>query len=307
MAGPGMSKPRIGLALGSGAARGWAHIGVIERLREDGVEPDIVCGSSIGALVGAAYVRDKLPELKSFAEQLTWRGVVKLLDIGFASGGLVSGKLILEFLRNLGVTGPIEDCPKPFGAVASDLETGREVWLREGPLEEAVRASISIPGVLSPYRINERWLADGALVNPVPVSLCRAMGADVVIAVHLNGDGAAQFRRAPVKREEDGASDFVRGIVAQTPAVIKERAAALAAKFFPPPQVSPGYFDVLLNSINIMQDLITRARLAGEPPHVLLTPRLSDMGGMDFDQAKQAIAEGAASAEAALPVLRRYL
>ena len=183
-----MASPRIGLALGSGAARGWSHIGIIEALAEAGIEPDIVCGCSMGALVGAAHVAGELPALKDFAQSLTWPQIARMLDVRLSGGGLIAGQEIVAFLRKLKISAPITTYSKPFAAVATDLESGREIWLREGPIDAAVRASISIPGIPSPARHADRWLVDGGLVNPVPVSVCRALGADVVIAVNLNGD-----------------------------------------------------------------------------------------------------------------------
>ena len=183
-----MTRPRIGLALGSGSARGWSHIGIIDALAEAGIQPDIVCGSSIGALVGAAYVAGRLGGLRQWAEAATWREVVGLMDVRLSGGGLISGELVVSFLHELGITKPIESYPIPYAAIATDLVTGREIWLQSGPIDEAVRASISIPGILSPVRIHDTWLLDGGLSNPVPVSVCRALGADVTIAVNLNGD-----------------------------------------------------------------------------------------------------------------------
>ena len=190
-----MANPRIGLALGSGSARGWSHIGIIDALAEAGIEPDIVCGCSIGALVGAAYVAGELPALRDFAQSLTWREMARMLDVRLSGGGLIGGQEIVAFLRKLKISAPIASYGKPFAAVATDLQTGREIWLREGPIEEAVRASISMPGILSPARHAGRWLVDGGLVNPVPVSVCRALGADVVIAVNLNGDLVGRHER----------------------------------------------------------------------------------------------------------------
>ena len=183
-----MASARIGLALGSGSARGWSHIGVIEGLAEAGIHPDIVCGCSIGAVVGAAYVAGALAALKDFAQSLTLREIARFLDIRLSGGGLIGGQEIVALLRKLKISGPISSFTKPFAAVATDLHTGREIWLREGPIDDAVRASISLPGILSPATNGDRWLVDGGLVNPVPVSVCRALGADVVIAVNLNGD-----------------------------------------------------------------------------------------------------------------------
>ena len=307
-----MAHPRIGLALGSGSARGWSHIGVIEALQEAGIEPDLVCGSSFGSVVGAAYVTNQLAALKSFAEALTWREIVGLLDVGFSGGGLINGRSIVDLLRTLKIDMPIETCAKPFAAVATDLETGREIWLREGPINEAVRASIALPGIISPARNDDRWLVDGGLVNPVPVSVCRALGADVVIAIDLNGDlMGRRFKSDSAKLPTSGFTamppEFVRRLIDQIPAAIRTQAAAIAPKLLASAPANPGYFDVLANSINIMQDQITRSRLAGEPPHVMLVPRLADFGLMEFHRAPEAIAEGRACVEQAMPALRRYI
>jgi len=306
-----MARLRIGLALGSGSARGWSHIGIIEALQKAGIEPDIVCGSSFGAIVGAAYVTNQLPALKSFAEALTWREIVGLLDVSLAGGGLINGKQITALLRRLGIDATIENCAKPYAAIATDLETGREIWLREGPIDEAVRASIALPGIFSPARHGDHWLVDGGLVNPVPISACRALGADIVIAVSLNGDIVGRRFNAepstPVGRFAAVPPDFLRRLIDQVPVSLREQAAAVAPKLLQSAPSRPGYFDVLANSINIMQDQITRSRLAGEPPHVMLVPRLGDIGLMEYHRAAEAIAEGYACVEQAMPILRRYV
>ena len=304
-------RPLIGLALGSGAARGWAHIGIIDALLEAGIEPDIVCGTSIGALVGAAYVADRLPALRSFALGVTRREMVGLLDVRLTAGGVVDGKRIVAMLHGLGIDAPIESYGKPYAAVATDLETGREIWLRDGPILEAVRASISLPGVFSPVRTDGRWLADGGLVNPVPVSTCRALGADIIIAVNLNGDIVSRFEGDAPRQAKagptDGSPEFLRRLMDQIPPAIRQQASAIVPKLLRPASGAPGYFDVLINSLNVMQDQITRARLAGEPPHVLLAPRLRTIGSFDFNRAEEAIAEGRASVQHALPEIRRYI
>lgn len=306
-----MARPRIGLALGSGSARGWSHIGVIEGLVEAGLEPDIVCGCSIGSLVGAAYVAGRLPQLKEFAESLTWREIARLLDVRLSGGGLVGGDEIVALLRELGIDKPIQSYKKPFSAVATDLETGREVWLQSGPIDDAVRASISLPGILSPTRHGDRWLVDGGLVNPVPVSICRALGAEVVVAVNLNGDllGRRTLGRetGAVAAARAASADFTKRLLKQTPRLLRDQVADIIPRLMAPTRKTPGYFDVLMNSINVMQDRITRARLAGEPPEILLTPRLADLGLLEFNRAPEAIAEGRARLEQALPFLRRYL
>ena len=312
MAADGASvRPRLGLALGSGAARGWSHIGVLEALHEAGIEPDIVCGSSMGALVGAAYVADRLPALKQFAQDLTWRQVVGLLDVRLSGGGLVDGGRIVTWLNELGIAAPIESHNKPYAAIATDLETGAEVWLREGPIHEAVRASISLPGIFSPARIDDQLLVDGGLVNPVPVSVCRALGADVIIAVNLNGDIVRAFGevgrprlRAPSMRVSP---EFLNRLISQIPPGLRNQVATIAPNLLQPATATPGYFEMLMNSINIMQDQITRARLAGDPPHVQLVPRLRTIGLLEFNRAEECIAEGRACVEQALPAIRRYL
>jgi NTE family protein len=307
-----VTRPRIGVALGSGSARGWAHIGVLDALREAGIEPDIVCGASIGSLVGGAYVAGQLAKLRQWAEAATWRDIVGLMDIRLAGGGLISGELVLAFLHELGITRPIEDYSKPYAAVATDLATGREIWLRSGPIDQAVRASISIPGIFSPARLNGTLLADGGLSNPVPVSVCRALGAEVTIAVNLNGDLLGRRFRSELLPDTTAGPprdphEFVSRLLNQLPAGIREQAAVIAPRLLPKGVSTPGYFDVLANSINIMQDYITRARLAGDPPHVLLVPRLGHIGLMEYNRAAEAIAEGRLCVEQAMPMLKRFL
>lgn len=306
-----MPGPSIGVALGSGSARGWSHIGVLEALEEAGIRPAIVAGCSIGALVGAAYAAGRLSELKAFAMSLTWREIAGLLDVRLSGGGLINGAEIQKLLRKLGLSGPIASYAKPFIAIATDLASGREVWLRDGPVHDAVRASISLPGIFSPARHGDRWLVDGGLVNPVPVSACRALGAHIVIAVNLNGDLVGRFGSTP-KAGSAGESaaatpEFIGRLLDQVPPILRKQAEAILPKLVRPSPNTPGYFEVLMNSINVMQDQITRARLAGDPPHVMLVPRLEGITLLEFNRAAEAIAEGRACVEHALPFIRRYL
>ncbi len=305
-----MAAPRIGLALGSGSARGWSHIGIIDALAAAGIEADIVCGTSIGSLVGAAYVAGRLADLRRWAEKVTWREIVALMDIRLSGGGLMDGNDVVRWLRGLGVDGPIESYAKRYAAIATDLTTGREVWLERGPILEAVRASIALPGILSPAKIDEKWLVDGGLSNPVPVSVCRALGADVIIAVNLNGD--LMGRRFGSESSSDTTlpaqvpNELLAGVLKQLPPVLREQAPQIVQRLLPQRPATPGYFQVLANSINIMQDYVTRARLAGEPPHVMLAPRLRNIGLMEYNRAVEAIAEGRSCVEQALPTLRHY-
>jgi NTE family protein len=232
------------------------------------------------------------------------------MDIRLSGGGVVDGKGVVTWLRGLGVDGPIESYAKRYAAIATDLATGREVWFERGPILEAVRASIALPGILSPARIDDRWLVDGGLCNPVPVSVCRALGADVIIAVNLNGDLLGRrFAGEPpadVTLPSQIPNEFLAGVLEQLPPVLREQGTQIVQRLLPQRPLAPGYFQVLANSINIMQDYVTRARLAGEPPHVMLAPRLRDIGLMEYNRAAEAIAEGRYCVEQAMPILRHY-
>ncbi len=307
-----MTHPRIGLALGSGSARGLSHIGVLDALLEAGIEPDVVCGTSIGALVGAAYVAGKLTGLRHWAETATWRQVVRLMDVRLMGGGLIDGKQVVALLRRLGIDAPIESYATRYAAVATDLGSGREVWLQTGPIHEAVRASIALPGIVSPAQIDGKWLVDGGLTNPVPISVCRALGAEVIIAVNLNGDLVGRrFDKVrtppPVAAPSRVTTELFRRMLGQLPGARPGQAAEIAPDLLPQVSSAPGYLDVLANSLNIMQDHITRTRLAGEPPDVLLVPRLANIGLMEFTKAREAIAEGRHCVQHALPMLKRYV
>lgn len=285
-------KPRIGLALGSGSARGWAHIGVIRALREAGIEPDILCGCSIGALVGAAYADGDLEALAEWVTGLRWQDVLGLLDPGF-SGGLIKGDKLIDFFERHFVDKEFAALPLPFACVATELATGREVWLKEGSVAAAVRASIALPGLFAPVTLDGRLLVDGGLVNPVPVSLCRALGADIVIAVDL---GSAMIGRA-LKRSTPPAERHGPDWSAKL----------LASLGLQREEALPSLLGVLATSIHIMQTRIARSRLAGEPADALIAPRLAHLGLMDFHRAEEAIAEGVAATKRMLPAIEAVL
>jgi NTE family protein len=301
--------PRVGLVLGSGAARGLAHVGVIRALSDLGIRPGVVCGASIGALVGGAYVAGGLDFFESWVRGLTTREVVRYLDIDFGGGGgFTDGKRLINYLRKKIGDPRIEDVDKRFATVATNLQTGREVWIREGRLWDAVHASIALPGVVRPYRADRRWLVDGGLVNPVPVSLCRAMEAERIVAVSLNTDILGRHLKPAPQRAatEKGATPADRFLDRLTES-LRERASSLVSHVFEPTPESPGLFEVLASSVNIMQDLITRSRMAGEPPDVLIAPRLSHIGLLEFDRADEAIKEGRASVVQNRPALEVVL
>ena len=296
----------IGLALGGGSARGWAHIGVIRALHNAGIKPDLVCGTSIGALVGAAYVGGELDRLETWVRSLHLQTVVSFLDFSLGSG-LIKGDKLMAFFRNHFVDRDISDLARPFAAVATDLRHGREVWLREGKVSEAVRASIALPGLFTPVQRDGSWLVDGGLVNPVPVSLCRAMGADLVIAVDLNADLLGRhLKPKPILPKHNQTMPETETLADSVMAHIQTSMSQLGFNHKSGPQ-TPAMLDVLASSINIMQVLITRSRLAGDPADVMVTPLLADLGLMEFHRASVAINAGRRAVEEAMPQLQARL
>lgn len=282
-------RPRIGLALGSGSARGWAHIGVIRELEEAGIHPDIVCGTSIGALVGAAYAAGELSRLENWVCGLQFTDVVSFADVSLGSG-LLKGDRLMQFLRKHLSDHPIEQLALPFAAVATSLQTGSEVWLRSGSTLDAIRASIALPGIFTPVRREGSLLVDGGLSNPIPVSLARAMGADVVIAVDLGSDVLGRhFRTTEVQEAPVSASRWMRKF--------RENIAALGSETLPEERPMPPMMDVLSASLDIVMVRIARSRMAGEPPEVLITPRLAHLRLFDFHRAEEAIEEGRRAVE----------
>src|SRR5690606_21797519 len=287
--------------LGSGSARGWSHIGVIRVLEDAGIAPDIICRTSIGSLVGAAYADGHLQSLESWARGLTWHSVVCLLDFT-TNGGLIHGEKLFSFLRTHLNDRDMASLPKTFAAVATELITGREVWLRDGSVIDAVRASAALPGLFKPSQLDGRLIVDGALVNPVPVSLCRAMGADIVIAVDLNSDLIGRHFDLSQEPEEPEPPSALATVLDKLPLGLGRLKSGPATS-----TVMPSIFDVLSISLNIMQVRITRSRLAGEPADVLIRPRLANFALMDYHRAAQAIEEGERAANQALPELQELL
>jgi len=290
-------KPKIGLALGSGSARGWSHIGVIKALAEIGIEPDIISGCSIGSVVGAAYVSGRLEQFEEWVRSLTRMDVARFFELDFSLSGFIDVERLQGFFDDYVMDGQsqIESLDKTFAAVATDLESGREIWFTEGSIKEAIWASIALPGIFPPVRHQERWLVDGGLVNPVPVSICRALGAEVVIAVNLNGDivGKHFTRIEPEKQIETAVEE--RSLTANIGKTLRDYSSALfPAKGKEQAPKPPGIFEALAGSINITQDRITRSRMAGDPPDFLLTPKLSKIGLLEFYRADEAIREGEA-------------
>lgn len=281
---------KLGLALGSGAARGWAHIGVIRGLVEAGYKPDLIAGCSIGAFVGAVCANNDLDKLEEWVYGLTWQDVVKLLDPSWA-GGLIKGEKLITFFQRHFLDHNFADLAMPFACVATDLANGREVWLSEGSVAAAVRASIAMPGLFTPAEYDGRLLVDGALVNPVPVSLCRSMGADIVIAVDLGADLVGRaLRREELNAVQTSSDGFLQRV---------RRRLGLDSHG----EALPSMMAVMTSSINIMQSRIARSRLAGEPADLLLTPQLGMLGLMDYHRGREAMEEGRAAVQRMLPAI----
>jgi NTE family protein len=296
------TRPSIGLALGGGAARGFAHIGVLRTLVARGIVPDVIVGTSIGAVVGGCYLANQLDAFEDWGKKLTKRGMVRYLDVSFSGAGLIGGKALATQLINALGDQRIEKLPVRFAAIATEFDTGHEIWLTHGRLADALQASYALPGIFPPVRIGGRWLVDGALVNPVPVSAARALGARVVIAVHLNSDltgrgtvisnhGSDEADEAPVSEsngsQRRGLTEFLSGGHSMLRQVFGNRE-------------RPGIPTIMVEAFNVMQDRITRARMAGDPPDVLIAPKVGPVGWFDFHRAAEAIELGAQAAEKVL-------
>ena len=298
-------RPRIGLALGSGSARGWAHIGVLRALLDAGIRPDVVCGASVGAIVGAAYATGELDRFEAWVRSMDRRKVMSYMDFNLA-GGMLKGERLVAFMRAHFDDRPIEALTTPFAAVATALHSGDEVWLRSGSVADAVRASFALPGLFTPVWREGRLLADGGLVNPVPVSLARALGADVVIAVDLNHDKLGRYFRGNAGAPEPPAprSAWVQSLQQGLGALWPHGGApAEDAGGTEPALPLPSLLSVLSDSIQVMQVRITRSRMAGDPAEAVIAPRLSHLGLLDFHRADEAIAVGRAATEEVLAQL----
>ncbi|WP_436874339.1 patatin-like phospholipase RssA [Kosakonia sacchari] len=288
-----MRKVKIGLALGSGAARGWAHIGVINALQRAGIEIDIVAGCSIGSLVGAAYACGRLPALEKWVRSFGYWDVLRLMDLSWQRGGLLRGERVFNQYRQLLPFADFNHCQKRFGAVATNLSTGRELWFTEGDLHHAVRASCSMPGLMSPVPHNGYWLVDGAVVNPVPVSLTRALGADVVIAVDLQHDAHLMQQDLLSVNLSNNDKDSDTVATQRWHQRLRERLGRIAPKR----PIAPTAMEIMTTSIQVLENRLKRNRMAGDPPDILLQPLCPQISTLDFHRADAAIAAGQLATE----------
>jgi NTE family protein len=296
-------KRNVGLALGGGSARGWAHIGIINELINQKIVPDVVCGTSIGALVGASYITNNLDKLEKWVCSLTKLETAKFFEINFSFNGFVDVERLHYFLSQYVANDNslIEEQSKRYAATATELETGKEVWLSKGAMLEAVWASIALPGLFPAIKNNNKWLIDGSLVNPVPVSACRALGADIVIAVNLNNDIVGKRLQKPKQ-----ASDQEIGVVDKITNYVTEYTGSVFSTTDAEDK-PPSLFEAIASAVNITQDRITRSRMAGDPPDILLSPRLSDIGLLEFYRANEAIKEGRKCVQRMLPEIQHVL
>lgn len=292
-----MANVRIGLALGGGVARGWCHIGILRTLIRAGFEPDIIAGTSIGAVVGGLYLAGKLDELETWARSLDARRVRQLMDISLTSGGLVSGRKLSALLDEYVGGVLVENLTRNFAAVTTELKTGHEIWLRSGPLTEALRASYALPGVFPAVNIGGRFHIDGALTNPVPTAAARAMGGRLVIGVGLHVDGQQAdddvSEPGPFGDDDGSWTDWIR----------PDR--LVAKMIFGPRKDGPGISATMTGALNIILDRLTRMRLAADPADVMIEPDVSHIGLLEFDRADELIALGGQAAERALPLIEK--
>ena len=295
------AKPKVAVALSAGAARGWAQIGVFRELLSNGLAPDIVVGTSIGAVVGGCYAAGRLDQIESFACSLSKRRVFGLMDVSLSGMGILAGARLRARLET--ELGPlrIEDLPIGFGAVATEVHTEHEIWLLRGGLVDAIRASYALPGLFEPVHLDGRWLMDSALVNPIPISVCRALGADIVVAVNLI---AETLGRAPDPGNGIAVPPFPAAPRPGRPGRLQSWFSSAPSQARP---LGPGIASVLVDAFNITQDRIARSRLAGDPPDVTINVKCGRIGLFDFHRADELIAIGREATQKAMPDLRDYI
>ncbi|MGY8986059.1 MAG: patatin-like phospholipase family protein [Sphingomonadales bacterium] len=302
-----LMRPRIGLALGAGVARGWTHIGVIKAMEKHGIKPDMVAGTSIGAVVGGAFVSGGLERLEKWSKNLSKINFFRFLDFKIRGGGLFGAEKLTKVMKDSFGNKNFSELKIPFIAVGCDIMTGHEIWMKEGRMVDAIQASFALPGIFEPVDYQGKWLVDGALVNPVPVSVCRAMGADLVIAINLSEDiyGKARAKREgivgtgtygvfselalkPVKKNTTMSKTIIRQLLGHK-------------------RGAPSLFANMVASLNIVQNRLSRSRLAGDPPDIQISPKCGHIGLMEFHRAEEMIKIGEAAFEKELETIKDAL
>ncbi|MBN2141053.1 MAG: patatin-like phospholipase family protein [Desulfovibrionaceae bacterium] len=299
------AKQAFGLAMGSGGARGLAHAGVLRALAARGLAPGWVAGTSIGAVIGALYCGGDLEGFVSWACGLTKRGALALVDPVFPRSGLLEGARIMARIKEFLRAERVEDCRPPLVIVAAEARTGKEALIRRGPLLDAVRAAISLPGILTPKTLGRTPMLDGALVNPLPVTACRVIGAKTVFAVDVSQNLVLGRRRRAPGRSSTAAEFFkthaVNIVSALGPRLGPKQAvmAQLAAKWLEAGNRSEdlNIFEAILNAMSIAQRTVKGVRLVQDPPEALLAPDLSHIGFLDFHRCAEAVDIGRRAAE----------
>jgi NTE family protein len=294
----------IGLVLGGGAARGFAHIGVLRTLAAHGIRPDVIAGTSIGAVVGGLFAAGELDAFEDWCRQLTRRRVLGYLDFRFGGSGLISGSRLASKLEGTIGNTSFADLPLRLAAIATEIGTGHEIWLTRGDAVAAICAAYALPGIFEPVRINGRWLFDGALVNPIPVTLCRALGAEIVVAVNLVSD--TTFRGTVIHDPlsiEPTLEKYSFGAPERTLSarIFGGMGGNLRRLFGKREDGAPGIANAMMDAFNIAQGRISRSRLAGDPPDVLINARLGKVGLFDFHRADELIAIGREATRRAFP------
>lgn len=297
----------LGLALGGGAALGWAHIGIIQVLIENDIRPDIVTGTSIGSIVGACYVAGKMEAMEKIARGMNWHRMIRLADVQIGKNGFLAGEPVVALLREHLGNSRIEDFDRPFAAVAADLVSGDQVIFDKGDVVEALRASISIPGVFTPVRSGQRLLVDGGLLNTVPVSTCRDLGADLVIGVNIVGDFEGQAAAAGLlRRPDESATPGKGGETAGARAAFANLSQSVA-RFFRGEAKEPGFLGVALTSGALILREIARGHAATSPADVYIEPKVGHITQIEFDKADELIALGRDAITSKIPEIKALL
>jgi NTE family protein len=309
------SRKTVGLVLGSGSSRGWAHIGVIEALEEEKIPIDYIAGCSIGSYVAAIYASGGFKSLKEFVLRMDGKKVFSYFDVVFPRSGLLNGTKRLKELYSMHAdAADFSDLKIPLMMVATDLATGKKVVLKSGSILNALRATMSIPGLFAPVKVKGRWLVDGGLVDPVPVGVARALEADVVIAVDLNSGVVSRTKRMRQNRRAAKKTDHPQAYKSELFEKLSDYYETAGINFtgrineiLGRESSTPDIIETVMTSINIMQELITRINLAVEPPDILIQPHLGQLKMLDFDQVDHTIEEGYAGVKDKIEAIKALL